>query len=87
MHLLGLIILLLALYGYYISIKKTKLEKEIRKNNLDYECFKCKEKLSIDEVNLSIKRLFSLILDRHKTHIWGVIQDIFKIFPNELKGT
>ena len=49
-YLLGLIILLVALYGYYISIKKSELEKDIRKNNLDYECFKCKEKLSIDEI-------------------------------------
>ena len=72
MHLLGLIILLLALYGYYISIKKSKLEKEIRKNNLDYECFKCKEKLSIDEVKCN-KCDFLTIYGRRKKKFWLII--------------
>ena len=45
-----LIILIIALYGYYISIKSSKLEREIRKNNLDYECFECKAKFSVNEL-------------------------------------
>ena len=32
-------------------VRKTKLEKEIRKNKLDYNCFRCKEIISIDEKN------------------------------------
>ena len=64
MHLLGLIILLLALYGYYIS-QKIKARKGNRKNNLDYECFKCKEKLSIDEVKCN-KCDFLTIYGRRK---------------------
>lgn len=41
-------ILLIALYGYYLAIRKSQLEKELRENNLEYECFRCKEKFSID---------------------------------------
>ena len=42
------IMLIVALYGYYIAIKQSPLERDIRKNNLDYECFRCKEKFSIN---------------------------------------
>ena len=39
--------LIVALYGYYIAIKQSP-RRDIRKNNLDYECFRCKEKFSIN---------------------------------------
>lgn len=71
-HFLGLIILLIAIYGYYTSIKKTKLEKEIRKNNLDYECFKCKEKFSIDEVKCKKCGLLTIYGTRKKK-FWLII--------------
>lgn len=44
-----LFLLFACLYGYYLAVRKTKLELEIRKNNLDYHCFKCKKKISIDD--------------------------------------
>ena len=47
----SLVLLVIALYGYYLGIRQSKSEKEIRKSNLDYECFKCKEKISIDSTN------------------------------------
>ena len=47
--LLASVFLLIALYGYYSSIKISKLEKEIRKNKISYECFECKEKFSVND--------------------------------------
>ncbi len=41
-------LLFAALYGYYHAIRQSPLERDIRKNNLDYECFRCKEKFSIN---------------------------------------
>ena len=46
---LSLIFLLVALTGYILAVKPSKLEKEIRKRKLDYECFECKEKFSVNE--------------------------------------
>ena len=43
------LLLLISLYGYYLMIKKSKLEKEIRDNKLDYSCFRCKKVISIDD--------------------------------------
>lgn len=71
-HFLGLIILFVALFGYYISIKKSKQEKEIRENNLDYECFRCKEKFSIDEVKCK-KCGFLTIYGKRKKKFWLII--------------
>ena len=30
-------------------VRKTKLEREVRENKMDYKCFRCKEIISIDE--------------------------------------
>jgi len=30
-------------------VRKTKLEREVRENKIDYKCFRCKEIISIDE--------------------------------------
>ena len=43
------ILILVALYGYFSSIKMTPLEKDIRKQGVDYECYECKKKFSVDE--------------------------------------
>lgn len=44
---LSVFILLIALYGYYLSVRPSQLEKDLKKNGMDYECFRCKEKFSI----------------------------------------
>lgn len=69
---LSIIILLVALYGYYYSIKISKLEKEIRRNNLDYECFECKTKMSVNEIkcpNCSFVTLYG----KRKKKFWIII--------------
>lgn len=70
--LLTLIILIIALYGYYISIKSSKLESEIRKNNLDYECFECKAKFSVNELKCPECSLVTLYGARKKK-FWIII--------------
>lgn len=42
--------LFVVLFGYYKGIKMSKLEKEIRKKNLPYNCFECKKEISINEI-------------------------------------
>lgn len=64
--LLSFMILAVILYGYYSSIKISKLEKEIRKNNLDYECFDCKSKFSVNEVKCPKCSLVTLYGTRKK---------------------
>lgn len=61
--------LLVALIGYYQSIKISKLEKEIRKNKLDYECFECKEKFSVNEVRCP-KCSFVTLYGKRKSKYW-----------------
>ena len=70
--LLTLIILIIALYGYYISIKSSKLESEIRKNNLDYECFECKAKFSVNELKCPECSLIT-IYGARKKKFWLII--------------
>ena len=68
----ALILLIVALYGYYISIKQSKLENEIRKNNLDYECFECKTKFSVNELRCPECSLITLYGARKKK-FWLII--------------
>ena len=68
---LATIFLLIALYGYYLSIKISKLEKEIRKNNLDYECFECKEKFSVNEVKCP-KCSFVTLYGKRRAKYWVI---------------
>tara|TARA_B100000927_G_scaffold245680_1_gene208335 strand:+ start:118 stop:402 length:285 start_codon:yes stop_codon:yes gene_type:complete len=72
----GLILLLsfliVALYGYYSSIKMSKLEKEIRKNNLDYECFECKEKFSVNELKCP-KCSFITLYGKRRSKFWVIL--------------
>ena len=69
---LSLVILFVALFGYYKSIKISKLEKELRKNNLGYECFDCKEKFSINETKCPSCSLVTLYGARKKK-FWIII--------------
>ena len=64
--------LMIALYGYYTSIKMSKLEKEIRKNKLDYECFECKEKFSVDEIKCP-KCSFVTLYGKRKSKFWIIL--------------
>lgn len=65
-------ILLIALYGYYISVKVSKLEKEIRKENLNYKCFECKQSLSINEIKCDKCGLVTLYGSR-KRKFWIIV--------------
>lgn len=66
------IFLFVALYGYYTSIKMSRLEKEIRKNKLDYECFECKEKFSVDEIKCP-KCSFVTLYGKRKSKFWVIL--------------
>lgn len=74
--LISIILLLIAIYGYFISIKKSKLEKEIRRNNLDYECFDCKKKISIDDLKCPYCS-FVTLYGKRKKKFWVIIPIIF----------
>ena len=69
---LAFIILFIALYGYYTSIKISKLEKEIRKYKMEYECFDCKEKFSVDEVKCP-KCSLETLYGARKKKFWLII--------------
>lgn len=75
---LSFLILAIAFYGYYSSIKISKLEKEIRKNKLEYECFECKTKFSVNEIKCPKCSLVTLYGARKKK-FW-VIVPIFLIW-------
>ena len=64
--------LLVALYGYYSSIRISVLEKEIRKKNLDYECFECKEKFSVNEIKCP-KCSFVTLYGKRKSKFWIIL--------------
>ena len=64
--------LIVALYGYYSSVKMSKLEKEIRKNKLDYECFECKEKFSVNELKCP-KCSFVTLYGKRKSKFWVIL--------------
>lgn len=64
--------LIIALYGYYSSVKMSKLEKEIRKNKLDYECFECKEKFSVNELKCP-KCSFVTLYGKRKSKFWVIL--------------
>ena len=69
---LSLLILAISIYGYYLLIRKSKLEKELRQKNMDYECFKCKEKFSVDTVKCPKCSLITIYGTRRK-NFWLII--------------
>jgi len=69
---LATIFLIIALYGYYSSIKISKLEREIRKNKLDYECFECKEKFSVNELKCP-KCSFVTLYGKRRSKFWIIL--------------
>jgi len=70
--LFALILLCVALYGYYSSIKMSRLEKEIRKNKVDYECFKCKAKFSVNKLKCP-ECSFVTIYGKRKSKYWLIL--------------
>ena len=68
---ISLLVLLIALYGYFISIKISKLEKQIRKNKIDYECFECKEKFSVNETKCPKCSFITLYGSRKKILVYS----------------
>lgn len=69
---LSLLILAISIYGYYLLIRKSKLEKELRQKNMDYECFRCKEKFSVDTVKCPKCSLITIYGTRRK-NFWLII--------------
>ena len=71
-NILVFLILLIALYGYYTSVRISKLEKQIRKENLNYECFECKQSMSINEIKCDKCGLVTLYGSR-KRKFWVIV--------------
>ena len=69
---LSLIFLAVALTGYVYAVKPSKLEREIRKNKLDYECFECKEKFSVDELKCP-KCSFITLYGKRRSKYWTIL--------------
>ena len=65
-------LLFIVLYAYYLSIRKTKLEKDIRKENIDYNCFRCKKTISIDDKKCPFCE-FTTIYGKRKSKEWTII--------------
>jgi len=67
----AVVFLCVALYGYYIGVRTSKLEKEIRKNKLDYECFECKAKFSVNEIKCP-KCSFVTLYGKRRSKFWVI---------------
>lgn len=78
-NLLSFSLLIIALYGYFLSVKKSKLEKEVRKKNLAYECFECKKTLSVNDTKCDHCGLVTLYGSRKKK-FWVIIPIIITWF-------
>lgn len=60
------------LYVYFQAIKQSQQEKDIRKNNLDYHCFRCKKLISINDKKCPSCE-FSTIYGNRKGKEWTII--------------
>lgn len=72
MYAVALIFILIALYGYFSSIKISPLEKDIRKQGIEYECFECKTKFSVNKERCPNCYLITLYGQRKKKY-WRII--------------
>ena len=66
---LSLIFLFVSLYGYYLGVRPSRLEREIRKTKSDYECFKCKKKININDLKCSNCDFITIYGKRKKKYI------------------
>ena len=65
-------VIVVALYGYFSSIKITPLEKDIRAQGIDYECYECKKKFSVDLERCPDCQLITIYGQRKKKY-WRII--------------
>lgn len=68
----SILFLMIALYGYYSSIKISKLEREIRKQGIEYECFECKSKFSVNETKCP-NCSFITLYGKRKSKFWVIL--------------
>lgn len=68
----ALVFLIVVLYGYIKSIKMTKLEKEIRSQNLSYNCFECKAEISINDLKCP-HCSFQTIYGKRREKYWIIL--------------
>ena len=66
---LSLVFLFVCLYGYYLGVRPSRLEREIRKTKSDYECFKCKKKIDINDLKCSGCGFVTIYGKRKKKYI------------------
>lgn len=68
----ALIFLIVALYGYFISVMPGKREREIRKNKLPYQCFECKAEFSVNEKKCP-ECSFETLYGKRRSKYWLLI--------------
>ena len=69
---LALAFLSITLFGYYLSVKPSKMEKEIRKSKVDYVCFECKEEFSVNELKCP-KCGFVTLYGKRRSKYWTIL--------------
>ena len=69
---ISIVVVIIAMSGYFYSIKQSPLEKEIRNKNIDYECFKCGFKFSVNEIKCP-ECSFVTIYGSRKKKIWSIV--------------
>ena len=66
---LSLVFLFVCLYGYYLGVRPSRLEREIRKTKSDYTCFNCKKKIDINDLKCSDCDFVTIYGKRRKKYI------------------
>ncbi len=64
--------LIITLYGYFISIRMSKLEKELRQNKMPYQCFECKKEISINDLKCP-HCSFITLYGKRKAKYWIIL--------------
>lgn len=68
----AVLFLFITLFGYFSSIRMTKMEREIRNNKLPYQCFECKKEISINETKCP-HCSFVTIYGKRKSKYWVIL--------------
>ena len=71
-YILFISLAIIALYGYSRSIKMTPLERDIRKTGIEYECYECKKKFSVNLRECPDCGLITIYGTRRKNY-WKII--------------
>lgn len=64
--------LIITFYGYFTSIRMSKLEKELRQNKMPYQCFDCKKEISIDDLKCP-HCSFITLYGKRKAKYWIIL--------------